>query len=404
MHRSSLARVRPPALLVLVLALAVASTAAGCSDDPDPSPTPSSRTSGPASSASPATPSPTATGGGANPSTSTPPLPPGGAVPRGFTPTSVSTTRGVVYVLGTAPCSQAPCTSLVRLADGAWRGLAAPRAALAGPVVGFSADSVSEVRFADPLNGWAFGSALWSTHDGGRTWTRRNVGGPVEEVVSDGRYAYAVSPACVGSCSTSRLLRTPAGSDTWTQVATGRGFSVVLGGGSGLTDVGGLKVLRNGAWVAATTPCRNAPETARLAASASGSRLFVFCSEGGAAGSIGYTPYASDDGGRSWRPTGGNPLVIGNSLISLTAASPSVLLASSGDRDRNGRIQRSTDGGRTWAVVTGGGLPDLDGGDGDGWRYVGASGADRIVAVPFRRGPSYWVSADGATWTAVTPR
>ena len=31
---------------------------------------------------------------------------------------------------------------------------------------------MGQIRFADPLDGWAFGSELWSTHDGGAHWTK----------------------------------------------------------------------------------------------------------------------------------------------------------------------------------------------------------------------------------------
>jgi hypothetical protein len=52
-----------------------------------------------------------------------PALPPGGPVPAGFRMTSTTTTTGgVTYLLGSAPCRTPPCTSVVRLAGGRWRG------------------------------------------------------------------------------------------------------------------------------------------------------------------------------------------------------------------------------------------------------------------------------------------
>ena len=53
------------------------------------------------------------------------PAPPGGPVPSGFTATSVTfVSAQEAFVLGTAPCPNAPCTSIVRtLGRGAsWRG------------------------------------------------------------------------------------------------------------------------------------------------------------------------------------------------------------------------------------------------------------------------------------------
>ena len=88
----------------------------------------------------------------------------GGPVPTGFEPASVtfvSADQG--FVLGTAPCSTPPCTSMVGTDDGGatWHGLPAPAAPLAASLSDPSPDdgpsAISEVRFGDHLDGWAFG-------------------------------------------------------------------------------------------------------------------------------------------------------------------------------------------------------------------------------------------------------
>jgi hypothetical protein len=79
--------------------------------------------------------------------------PAGGPVPRGFraqSVTFVSPTMG--WVLGTAPCAAAPCTSVLRTRDGGrtWSGIPAPRVRLGD---GLPAEGASELRFADARNG-----------------------------------------------------------------------------------------------------------------------------------------------------------------------------------------------------------------------------------------------------------
>ena len=96
--------------------------------------------------------------------------PPGGPVPYGFRPVSmtfVSASEG--WVLGIAPCTYKPCTSVARTTDGgaAWVGIPAPRFLLARWP---GQRGLSYLRFADPLDGFAFGSQLWVTHDGSATW------------------------------------------------------------------------------------------------------------------------------------------------------------------------------------------------------------------------------------------
>ena len=159
---------RVAALMVLVVA------AAGCSsgsDNKTPPPT-----------AAPAPP----------PSASATRLltPEGGPVPRGFKPSSVtfvSADHG--WAMGDAPCDNPPCTSIVRTRDGGrtWAGIPAPHAAF-DSVHGLP--SVTEVRFADDLDGWAFNRSLYSTHDGGAHWTLVHVSGDVRRLAATASTVY----------------------------------------------------------------------------------------------------------------------------------------------------------------------------------------------------------------------
>ena len=180
----------PKRCLRVVAALAVAAALAGCGR-------PSHHAAAPAL---PATTAPTSTAPGATATTAKTtittaaptatttgvPAPAGGPVPAGFevqSATFVSDQQG--WVLGTAPCSSAPCTSMVRTTDGGrqWQGIPAPRDLLATGSAFPASSGVRGVRFADPADGWVFGSDLWSTHDGGATWNRLTIGGSLWQVI-----------------------------------------------------------------------------------------------------------------------------------------------------------------------------------------------------------------------------
>ncbi|HEX9411056.1 MAG TPA: hypothetical protein VF986_05110 [Actinomycetota bacterium] len=145
------------------------------------------------------------------------------AIPTGFGAQSlswVSPKHG--WMLGSAPCGQATCTTVAGTTDGdaTWSKLGT----LAAPLTLEKESGVTEVRFADDLNGWAFEPALWATSDGGATWHRQAPpgGGHLALALagnSDGVYAV------VSRCRLNRLCRIPAtlwrttpGQGSWTQV------------------------------------------------------------------------------------------------------------------------------------------------------------------------------------------
>ena len=91
-------------------------------------------------------------------------------------------------------------------------------------------DSVEYVEFApDARNGWAWGSGLWSTHDGGKTWSQitDGPGAPTD-------YGYWVHLTADRAWSLHRtdrdgmqLWSTPIGSDRWTSTLLPYRSSVV---------------------------------------------------------------------------------------------------------------------------------------------------------------------------------
>jgi hypothetical protein len=133
------------------------------------------------------------------------------------------------WVIETAPCATKPCTSVLRTTDGgaAWKGIPAPKADLtfAWQTAG---SPVESIRFANQLDGWAFGQQLWSTHNGGSSWNRVTVGGAntdIQSLETGGGRAYATTIDCNvgsgGNCSrTTQVIEASIGSDSWHTIVT----------------------------------------------------------------------------------------------------------------------------------------------------------------------------------------
>lgn len=402
----------------LVVAAAFLAASSGCggapprargSSSPAPAPVPTSvPTSNPAV--------PTPTGG----SMTAPAAPAGGPVPKGFqvqSATFVSPQQG--WVLGTSPCSVAPCTSMVRTGDGGahWAGVPAPRDVLATSLHQPEA-GISEVRFADPRNGWAFGPNLWTTHDGGGSWNRATVASPVSQVVAlevAGGEVDAVVTDCSARSSVcpAQLWHGPVDSDRFSQVAAvtlpagvnsgGGAGSLFLHGHTGYvvgapterpSMYGGpqqLFVTTDGtSWAARVSPCGSdfsldtvAPLDARGAV--------ALCVGQGAASHSTKMVYATRDGGQTWTAKS-NPAPrpgVGGTIIAGDSSTLAVVTASA-----DSWIYRSGDGGSTWTTA----LQLNDGGEGFG--DVGFTTASKGFAV---HAPAVRVNQGGATPAALGP-
>ena len=336
------------------------------------------------------------------------------------------------WVLGTLPCSASPqCLGLLRTEDGgqSWVSVTPPPTY---PYPAASADGgvsggVSEVRFANSQDGWVFGPDLWSTHNGGATWTQIPIAGPAstQYVVayhsvanletSDG-FVYAL----VSNGDGFEIETSPIGVDAWTESSTtlplgasGSTFQMVLQGASGWiidTDpsvsggiaFGGVQLV-GGQWVAWQPPCMQTNGPVNLAASTE-SDLIAVCNEGLAGPSTlnGVYAYASTNGGETFH------LVSNNALPSSTVgflypgqgdlASPSpdvaVLVGDAG-------LVATFDGGATWSTVDA--SPT-----GSGPQYVGFETSAQGVAIwtnDERATPigSLQMTFDGGhDWTPVT--
>jgi hypothetical protein len=326
--------------------------------------------------------------------------PAGGPVPAGFQDVSVSfVSADLGWVLGTATCGGTPCTSILRTSDGGrtWAAIPAPLAPISGPTPGASSGTpgtpgVSGLRFADPLNGWAFGPDLWATHDGGQTWRRLSTsfGAGNQDAVAmqvvaleaaDGDvhaafYDVASQPAV-------RVASSPVGSDHWTlwpaRLEIGAGpvptTQLVLHGANGWllqvdrTVVGGLR-LAGGEWTAWTPACADVAGPAALAVS-SASELVAACNVGEWSTPMGEHLYVSHDGGLKFTESGVQIPLFDAAAI----ASPAVgqILIASGTTAKGSQIIRSIDGGATWQAVLDAGPASIT--------YLGFTNALQGVAI-----------------------
>ncbi|MQA80443.1 MAG: hypothetical protein GEV10_18525 [Streptosporangiales bacterium] len=341
-----------------------------------------------------ASPAPMESGKSAQPRRTAEPTVSGGPVPAGFRARSLTAvSTDTFWVLGTAPCDTPVCTSIVRTDDGGrtFRGLPAPRAPLASDRPTRAA--IGDLRFASGDDGYAFGGALWTTHDGGRQWARGSLPGSVERVEAAGGTAWALVSVGDGQ----RLYRSPTSRDSWSRVR----LPTTLGGetadlavhGSGLvTVVGGsgdrsVSVVSTDGGRTFDTHDRPCDPALGSTVSATSGALWMFC----ATGTQG-RPYVSTDDARSWNAVRGAPaggwanssvvgarsrttaaLASGTRIYTLTsggATRPASNAADTGGtsfrflgfttplvgyavvgRTSTSSLWRTTDGGHTWGTV-----------------------------------------------------
>ena len=367
---SRLARGAPALLAVALLAACGAS-----STTPAPL-TPAVATPG-RSSAAPASPTP-ATASPHSPGVHPPPTP----APAGFqvaSVTFVSAQDG--WVLGTAPCSSGRCLAMARTTDAGatWSSVTPP------PTLFSPGQGVSGVRFADLRDGWAYGSQLWATHDGGASWVRvtlpglRCSGGMTPPIQGLEAAAGMVDAVVCGS-SGFAIDSSPVGSNAWTSSPTTVGYGagpvpsaqLVVQTTSGWVVendrvVAGGAQLRSGAWAAWTPPCSAVGGPATVAASTP-QDLFALCDVGlWTSSSPSERAYVSSDGGARFSPLGAR--LPSGCQGSSTLAMVSSLVAAAGC---GADVVATFDGGASWSTVyTGSGTV----------RYVGFTTATQGVAI-----------------------
>jgi hypothetical protein len=308
-----------------------------------------------ASGAASSAPTPPATSA----STSTLAVPSGGPVPTGFAARSVTfVSPEEAFVLGTAPCAKAPCTSILRTLDrgASWRGLPAPVVPLAAQTAEVAGPAVWGIRFANPSEGFVFGNGLWETTDGGEHWSPAvSPGGSIESLeVIDGE-VLAVTGTCTpnGGCPQQGTLeRRPLAGGAWHVVApvSDRGAIATQAGVAAVLDGDDVIVTANGgvSTVTHAGPCSTAGIDAPVSLAVTGpAGLALLCGGNGAAGSVDKTVFVSDDLGAHWKKAGSPAR--GGDPEELSAASTSRLVTSAASGAS--MLYYSADGGAQWTTA-----------------------------------------------------
>ena len=279
-------------------------------------------------------------------------------MPSGFAATSVTfVSPEEAFVLGTAPCAKAPCTSILRTLDrgASWRGLPAPVVPLAAQS-GVAGPAVWGIRFANPSDGFVFGNGLWETTDGGEHWTSAvSPGGSIESLeVIDGQ-VLAVTGTCTpnGGCGqTGTLERRPLAGGAWQVVApvSDRGVIATQARVAAVLDGSSVIVTTNGGISTAThaAPCSAEGISAPASLAVTGpTGLALLCAGDAAVGSVTKTVYVSDDLGAHWTKAGSPAR--GGDPEGLSAASASQLVASAASGAS--MLYYSADGGAQWTTA-----------------------------------------------------
>jgi photosystem II stability/assembly factor-like uncharacterized protein len=240
-----------------------------------------------------------------------------------------------------------PCGAIIRTTDGGRNFTAVPTPQAPLTTSATTGSGYSQLGFADNQNGYAYGPALYVTHNGGKTWQQVSVGGTVTNLATSSGQAYAM----VSSTGGSKLMRSPVGHDDWTAV-------------SAAADVSG------GLWVQGSEV---------IAQSAAGT-------------GVGGNVLVSHDGGSTFTaspaPSPGFP-------CQFSAPEPPVVWAACPTGTESG-VWRSTDNGAHFTIAAGTGtslgLPNSA-------AFAAASATTAVVGYQ----PLYHSSNNGALWTRVGP-
>jgi len=215
--------------------------------------------------------------------------------------------------------------------------------------------SVGRILFTSRSDGWAVGVSLWRTTNGGATWRRVPVPGPLSEFAVAGSHLLAAVLRCPkdGQCAL-KAYATTTGQDVWRPVpgatlsqfdpsafAVAGSTGYLLANREGTTRAVLLAGPVTGAarWKPLPVPCR-AGWTGALAAA--GGWLFLGCANEPGAGNQLKSAYVSRDGGRTWHQVASPPDGGYLQSASMTAGGTVFL---SGQRMN---VYISRDRGRSW--------------------------------------------------------
>ncbi|HEY5050389.1 MAG TPA: hypothetical protein VII50_05775 [Acidothermaceae bacterium] len=170
------------------------------------------------------------------------------------------------WVLGSAPCAAGQCATLERTTDAGATFTRIGRNGAGGemppvPTTVEDGTTVRDVRFGDAQNGWLYGGAFYTTHDGGSTWSADTaLPNDVVDVAAASGHVWAVALSAQNGSESYGVYHATYGSSgtgTWTKVPLG-------------TSIGqpGLAVVKQNAFLLAQAGNRqgeilSSPATAR---------------------------------------------------------------------------------------------------------------------------------------------
>ncbi|HEY5026358.1 MAG TPA: sialidase family protein [Acidimicrobiales bacterium] len=314
----------------------------------------------------------------------------------------------------------------------------------------------AQFEFADSSHGYLWGGPpsssgtvpLWVTRDGGRTWTRAGIGPVVSDVSAIGPDVWAVVGTCPirptagPSCPVVLEVSTDNG-QSWfradaappasensevtvsdenielARITRARAYVLTFASHAGSPDTAGtLTYTADGGqtWAARSDPCPSYFDFGEQVAASGTSDLWVICASQASAGTQAKALYRSSDGGMKWDlaaaanapvltggavlpgagglPTEGyvTPYSLGHENLAVLTATDAWLFP-----DRSG-VYQTTDGGRTWGVVTGLSKAGL---------VAGGTGnvvfADATHGWVCETGTGLWRTTDGRNWQRLGP-
>lgn len=320
--------------------------------------------------------------------------------------TFVSSDRG--WVLGVGRCLRRRCFGLLETTDGgsSWSQRPLPAGLATLPLGSGFPEPALNVRFADPLDGWIFGSVLeggfprprlWATDDGGRSWHQQRlawigVDGSILDLeaaagtayilatANDGRVTVASSPVASGRWRRSQqvALLLPAGGAEASGSFVLEGARGWLVEGNDRGTSGSARLTSTGAWTAWTPSCRSVGGTFAVPA-VTGNDMVAVCVMGGFASPLSPAAPRGARLGSSWlyvSHDAGGAFTAAAELGALGTffgpiAEPvagTILLGRSAAG--SGELEASFDGGRRWTTVARGSVV-----------YLGFTTSTRGVAI-----------------------
>ncbi len=289
--------------------------------------------------------------------------------------TFVSNQQG--FALGTVPCATGRCAALLGTSNGdrTWRRLTAPTHG-AGAIYNtcpHGQPCVSQVRFATPSIGYAFGPSLLITTDGGQRWRRlagENVGSLEIADGSAARVAFS-GMGCAGQPY--QLQSAPVGTADWQTISAPRiemicpptlyrqGSRMVLVGYG--NPAGGVRATatidRSGddgqTWASGFDQCGGKDGYASGVAMAPPNVLVLLCQHQIPKRSGGYAPAwirVSTDGGTTYGPDEVVPSLVSGTIVRYqiaAASSDGVLVTETGLH--SSKVLLTQNGGGTWSAT-----------------------------------------------------